>query len=505
MFELKHEIFKDICWIGDDGVVEFATYSAGGWVFGESFIEVRSPINNKVIARVSKLNGEQLEEAIDAVYTKGREAIRNFPGEKRIKVFLKVAQLMREAFDNFTKVLMLDAGKPLSNAKGEVMATIERLEKTTMESRRILGDYIPGDWSEETLESEGIVKREPYGIVLAISPYNYPLFISAAKVIPALLSGNAVLLKPASLDPIAPLLFIRVLELSGLPRESFALLTIAGRDMDRVVANKRVRAITFTGSTEVGEHVLKTGGIKAYHMELGGKDPAIVLDDTDLETTIEKLIKGMVNYSGQRCDAIRIIFAEKGIYEDLKDMLVERLKGINPKNPLEDENAIMGPLIDEKSAVTIEELYRDAVGKGAKPLTEFKRRGNYVWLVLLEVRKETLPKLEAFQEDVFGPLTLLVKVKNEDEAIELANSSRFGLDAAVFSTNDARARKVARRLEVGAVFINEFPRHGIGYYPFGGMKNSGIGREGIGYSIEQFTTTKTIVRNYRKYGVWEYI
>ncbi|WP_148882890.1 NADP-dependent glyceraldehyde-3-phosphate dehydrogenase [Thermococcus aciditolerans] len=505
MFELKHEIFKDICRIGDDGVVEFATYSAGGWVFGESLIEVRSPINNEVIARVSKLNGEQLEEAIDAVYTKGREAIRNFPGEKRIKAFLKAAQLMREAFDDFTKVLMLDAGKPLSNAKGEVMATIERLEKTTMESRRLLGDYIPGDWSEETLESEGIVKREPYGVVLAISPYNYPLFISAAKVIPALLSGNAVLLKPASLDPIAPLLFIRVLELSGLPRESFALLTIAGRDMDRVVANKRIRAITFTGSTEVGEHLLKTGGIKAYHMELGGKDPAIVLDDADLKTTIEKLIKGMVSYSGQRCDAIRIIFAEKEIYENLKDMLVERLKGIDPKNPLEDENAIMGPLIDEKSAVTIEELYRDAVGKGAKPLTEFKRRGNYVWPVLLEVRKETLPKLRAFQEDVFGPLTLLVKVKNEDEAVELANSSRFGLDAAVFSTNDARARKVARRLEVGAVFINEFPRHGIGYYPFGGMKDSGIGREGIGYSIEQFTTTKTIVRNYREYGVWEYI
>jgi len=502
---IHNEIFDEIYRIGEDDIPEFKTYAAGEWIFGERFSEVRSPIDGRVIARVSILNEEQVEGIVSKVYEKGREEIRDYPGEKRIGSFLKAAELMREAFEDFVNVLILDAGKPKSNAVGETKATIERLEKTTFESRRLIGDYVPGDWSEETLESEGIVKREPYGVVLAISPFNYPLFISSAKIIPALLSGNAVILKPASADPLAAIMFIRILELAGFPKESLGLLTIPGKLMDSVVKDKRIRAITFTGSTEVGEHIIKTGGIKSYHLELGGKDPAIVLDDADLEMASEKIVKGMVSYSGQRCDAIRLILAHEDIYDELKKRIVKKLEGIEPKNPLEDENALMGTLIDKRAADYIEEVYKDAVEKGAVPLTPFKRKDNYVWPILLEVDKNIVKDLRAFQEDVFGPLTLLIKVKDEDEATEIANSSRFGLDAAVFSECERRARKVARKLEVGSVFINEYSRHGIGYYPFGGMKDSGVGREGIGYSVEQLTTTKTIVHNFKGYGVWEYI
>ncbi|WP_430515138.1 NADP-dependent glyceraldehyde-3-phosphate dehydrogenase [Pyrococcus woesei] len=502
---IHHKIFDEIYEIGEDGVPEFKTYIAGKWIYGEKFKDIKSPINGEVIARVSILSREQIEEAISTTYEIGREKIRDYPGEKRISSFLKAAEMMKEAFDDFVRILILDAGKPKSNAMGEVKATIERLEKTTFEFGRLIGDYIPGDWSEETLESEAIVKREPYGLILAISPFNYPLFISATKVIPALLSGNAVLLKPASADPLAPILFTRVLELSGLPKESFSLLTVPGGFMDDIVRDKRIRAITFTGSTEVGEHIIRTGGIKAYHLELGGKDPAIVLNDANIEESVEKIVKGIVTYSGQRCDAIRLILVEEDIYEQFRESLVAQLSKIEPKNPLEDKNAIMGPLIDEDSANYIEEIYKDAIEKGARPLLEFRRRGNYVWPIVLEVNNEILPTLRAFNEDVFGPLALLIKVKDEDEAIEIANSSRFGLDAAVFTTCEKRARKVARKLEVGSVFINEYPRHGIGYYPFGGMKDSGIGREGIGYSLEMLTTTKTIVHNFRGQGVWEYI
>lgn len=502
---VKSGIFDDIWREGEDGIPKFATYVGGKWLFTDKTVEVRSPIDGSVIARVSLVRNDLARKATSLAYERGRFAMRETPGDRRIKIFLKAANLMEEAFDDFVRVLVLDAGKPISNARGEVRATIERLEKTTMEFRKLVGDYIPGDWSEETLESEGIIKREPHGVVLAISPYNYPLFISAAKVIPALLAANAVLLKPASLDPLAPILFTRILQLAGVPESAYHLLTIPGSLMDSVVSDRRIRAITFTGSTEVGEHILSVGGIKAYHMELGGKDPAIVLNDAPLEETVEKILKGMLSYSGQRCDAIRLIIAETGIYQDLKNALVERLKGIEPKNPLEDEDAIMGPIIDGRSAEAIEAIYRDAVEKGAVPLTEFKRKGTYVWPVLLEVDKRTLTKLKAFQEDVFGPLTLLIQAHDDEDAVKIANSSRFGLDAAVFSGSDERARKVARKLEVGAVFINEFPRHGIGYYPFGGMKDSGIGREGIGYSIETLTTTKTIVKNYRGKGIWSYI
>jgi len=504
---LKSKMFEDIYRVGENDILEFKAYLGGKWVFGKELRDVKSPIDGKTIARISKVSNDQIEETLGTVHKIGREKIRNFSGEKRIKSFLKAAHLINEALDDFVNVLVIDSGKPKGNAKGETAATIERLEKTTMESKRLTGDYIPGDWSHDTLESEGIIKREPYGITLAISPFNYPLFISATKIIPSLLSGNAVILKPSSADPIAPLLFTKVLELSGLPKESFATFTMSGSDMRNLVGDRRINTITFTGSTEIGKDILRNAGIKNFHMELGGKDPAIVLADAKLDQSVEELIKGMVGYSGQRCDAIRLILAEEPIYESLKEKLVEKLKTIEPKNPLEDESAIMGPIISEKSADYIEEICKDkdAIEKGAKPLLEFKRINNYVWPVLLETSKENLQSMRAFQEDVFGPLTLLIKVNNEDEAIEIANSSKFGLDAAIFGEDQAKIRKIVRKLEVGAVFINAAPRHGTGYYPFGGMKDSGMGREGIGYSIEQFTTTKTIVQHFKGRGIWEYI
>lgn len=504
---LNNKMFDDIYQIGTDDILEFKAYLAGEWILGSELQDVTSPIDGKIIARISKVNAKQIQETLEKVHEIGRDQIRSYSGENRIKSFLKSSLLMNEALDDFVNVLVYDAGKPKGNAKGETEATIERLEKTTMESRRLSGDYIPGDWSQDTLESEGIVKREPYGITLAISPFNYPLFISATKVIPALLGGNAIILKPSSTDPIAPLMFTRILELAGFPKESIATMTISGNDADILVGDRRVNTVTFTGSTEIGLEILKSAGIKNFHMELGGKDPAIVLADANLDKTVDELIKGMIGYSGQRCDAIRLILAEEDIYSSLKEKLVEKLKTIEPKNPLEDEKAIMGPLISGKIADFVEEIYhdKDAIEKGAKPLLNFKRDGNYVWPVIIESSKEIVQSLRAFQEDIFGPLSLLIKVKDEDEAIEIANSSRFGLDAAVFGENEVKIRKIVRKLEVGSVFINSSPRHGTGYYPFGGMKDSGMGREGIGYSIEQLTTTKTIVHNFKGRGIWKYI
>ena len=503
---IKNKMFQEIFQVAEDGLPEFKAYYNGSWEYGEGFFNVRSPIDNQIIARASLLSKTQALSALDAIYDKGKSDIRNFPGEKRVNSFLKAAELVEEAFEDFVNVLMLDAGKPREkNAVGEVKATIERLEKTTMESTRLIGEYIPGDWSDETLETEGIVKREPYGVVLTIGPYNYPLFIPATKIIPAMLVGNSVVLKPASADPIAPLMLTRIFELAGLPKRSFSTLTLRGSDADLLIQSRKVGAISFTGSTEIGAEILKKAGIKAYHLELGGKDPAIVLEDVDLLNAVEKLIKGMYSYSGQRCDAIRLILAEFGIYKKLKQLLIAETKKLVPKNPLEDSSILMGPLIDLKSAEYIEEVYLDAIKQGARSLLEFKRDNNYVWPILLETTEEELPKLQAFQEDVFGPVTILIEVKDEDEAIKIANSSQFGLDASIFGSDENRLRKISRKLQVGAVFINEYPRHGIGYYPFGGMKQSGIGREGIGYSAFQLTTTKTIMQNFKGYGVWEYL
>ncbi len=503
--QLENAIFREIYRIGEDGILEFKNFIGGEWRFCEKFFDIKSPIDGSVIARVTIPKSETINFAIDSAYLEGRKNIRNYQGQKRIKTFLNVAKILEESKQDFIDILVKTAGKPIENATGEVKATIERLDKTTMESTRLMGEYIPGDWSEETYETHGIVKREPFGLILTIGPFNYPLFIPATKIIPSILVGNAVFLKPASAAPIAPLMLTRILEQSGLPVGSLTTLTIRGKDMDELVKNRKFSAISFTGSTDVGEAIIKQGGIKNYHMELGGKDSAIVLNDCNLDRTVEKLFSGMVKYAGQRCDAIKLILVESGVYDKVKTNLVKKLEGIRAINPLSDKDAIMGPLIDLKSADRIEQAFQDAIEKGAKLLTEYNRRDNYIDPLLIEVSSENLPKLIAFQEEIFGPLSLLIKIKTPNEGVNLSNLSRFGLDASIFSENEGNIQKIARSLEVGAVFINEYPRHGIGYYPFGGVKDSGIGREGIGYSAFQLTTIKTIVHNFKGSGVWEYL
>jgi glyceraldehyde-3-phosphate dehydrogenase [NAD(P)+] len=503
--QLSNGIFREIYRFGNDGIIEFKNFIGGKWLFCDKFMEIKSPIDGSVIARVTVPKSETMNLAITSAYQDGRKNIRNYPGQKRIKTFLNATKILEESKQDFVDVLIKTAGKPMENAIGEVNATIERLDKTTMESTRLMGEYIPGDWSEETFETEGIVKREPFGLILTIGPFNYPLFIPATKIIPSILVGNAVFLKPASAAPIAPLMLTRILEQSGLPVGSLTTLTIRGKDMDELVQNRKFSAISFTGSTDVGEAIIKQGGIKNYHMELGGKDSAIVLNDCNLDRTVDKLFSGMVKYAGQRCDAIKLIFVESDIYAEVKEKLVNKLEGVKALNPLSEKGAIMGPLIDLKSADRIEQVYNDAIEKGAILLTQFNRHDNYIDPLLLEVSAENLPKLTAFQEETFGPLTLLIKIKSPNEGLNLSNLSRFGLDASIFSENQGEIQKIARSLEVGAVFVNEYPRHGIGYYPFGGVKDSGIGREGIGYSAFQLTTIKTVVHNFKGSGVWEYL
>lgn len=502
-FEMNH-IFEPIFEMGSDGKPIIKNYLAGKWVKGENITDLKSPIDGSVICHVSKLSAKQMDETVSIIYDKGRDAIRNFPGKERMKVFLKAAALLEENKDDFVDALVRGGGKPYDNAEGEVKATMERLEKTAMEFGHVVGDYIPGDWNDETMESEAIVKREPFGVLFAISSFNYPLFISFTKVIPALLLGNAVILKAASAVPLSSILMTRLLEVAGLPKECLATLLVSGKDTTKYTSDIRIQAISFTGSTEVGRFLLQNAGIKQFHLELGGKDPAVVLNDADPKETTEKLIKGLLGNSGQRCDAIRLVLVEKGIYDQMKDLLKEKYSTIKPENPLENKKAMIGPLIDDDAAQSIEDAYKDAVSKGAKPLVEFKRQGNYVWPMMLEADPSILNDLVAYKEDTFGPLALLIKVDDEVQASNIANGTPFGLDACVFGSDEFRMRKVARTLDVGAVFLNEPPKHGIGYYPFGGMKDSGIGREGIGYSIQQLTTTKTIVSNFKGHAIWHF-
>jgi glyceraldehyde-3-phosphate dehydrogenase [NAD(P)+] len=502
--ELSDEI-KEIYSLDIDNVPSFKTYLAGTWTSSKDVEDVKSPIDLETYARVPKLNYEMVDAVLNIVYQRGRKEIRDFPGEKRLKVYHKLAELLDKFRGDFVNVLMIGNGKTKSAAEGEVNAAIERLIRADLDVRKLYGEYVPGDWSSESLESEAIVRREPLGVVLAITPFNYPLFDVVNKFVYSTVAGNAFVLKPASATPLPAIMFAKLLEMTDFPRSAFAVITVPGKEMDRIVQDKRISVISLTGSTETGEHVIKTAGIKQYVMELGGGDSAIVLSDVDVNTAAQKIVSGITSYSGQRCDSIKFIFAESEVYDKLKERLIEELKKVKVGDP-RDPSITMGPIIDPKTVDEFEFAVKDAIEKGGVVLYGGKRLGpTYIEPTLIEISKDKVKDLYLYKKEVFLSVAVLVRVDNVDEAIELSNGRRYGLDAAIFGLDINKIRKAIRLLEVGAVYVNEFPKHGIGYFPFGGRKDSGIGREGIGYTIEYVTSYKTIVYNYKGKGIWEYM
>lgn len=498
------EFFREI--YRQDDVPIFKAFVAGEWSEFAEKLSIRSPIDGNVIAKVSVPDWSSIDRSLELTYVKGRWVIRNTPGEKRLRIIEKIADIIEENKEYFVNALIVNAGKPQRHARGEVEASIDRLRKAPLDLRKIEGDYVPGDWSAHTLESEGIVRREPYGVVLAIIPFNYPLFDTVNKFVYSVLPGNAFIIKPPSADPIPTLMFVEAALRAGFPRESIAIFPVPGRDASKIVADRRIHVINLTGSTRTGLEVIRNAGIKQFILELGGGDPAIVLSDADLKMAAQKVAMGITSYSGQRCDAIKLVLVEEPVYEQFKQLLVEELAKLkigDPRDPATD----MGPLIDERTAEEMMEAIREAQAYGCRILHGGKRLGDrYVEPTLIEVHeRHTLKILKLYHDEIFAPVALITKFRDLDEAIEMANERRFGLDAAIFGNDIDKIRKLIRLLEVGAIYVNEYPRHGIGYYPFGGRKDSGIGREGIGYSVEYVTATKTIVYNYRGKGIWEYL
>jgi glyceraldehyde-3-phosphate dehydrogenase [NAD(P)+] len=491
------DIFDPIYSVADLGILDFKMFLEGNWVGLPQRIEVRSPIDDGLVATVPSASEGEAKRAVDSTYA-NRNLIRTIPAVKKIEIFQQARELLLQNIDSFVTILTLEAGKPVSNAQGEVKSTAERLKLTPDEYGKIRGDHIPGDWSEETVGTSADVLREPLGVVLAISPFNYPLYITATKVIPALLAGNSVVVKTSSKDPLSFLMFARILEVAGIPAGTLNVITGRGPIGEYLAAHDKISMLTFTGSTEVGKTLARVAGLKRLHMELGGKGCAIVLQDADLDLACAETVKGSLSYSGQRCDAISRVLVEREVADTfVKKVLreVEKYKVGDPRDP----TVNLGPLIDHNAVERVHGLVTEAMSKGAKLLTGGKHEANYYHPTVLD----HVPfEARVLWDETFGPVIPIARVKDVDEAIDLANKSRYGLDSCVFTNDINLARKVAKRLEEGEVTINAAPRHGVGYYPFGGNKDSGIGREGIGYSIEEMTRLKTIVYNWRPAKVW---
>ena len=465
----------------------------GNWVPPSSgdYIEIYSPVDGSLVGKVPAMNREDVDRAV----SNARESMKSWaetPIYERARVFYQAADLLESNAEEIAHILTMEIAKDKKSAVFEVQRTADFLRYTADAGKGIAGEAINGDnFPGGSKTKVSYVSRVPLGTVLAISPFNYPINLSVTKVAPALIGGNTVLLKPATQGSISALYLARVMQEAGLPRGVLNTITGLGSTIgDYVVTHPGVNFINFTGSTEVGRHISKLSSMVPLMLELGGKDAAIVLPDADLDFAADNIVSGAYAYSGQRCTAVKRILTQENVADQLIPKLLSRIAKLPVGDPR--DNAVIVPLINSKAADFVMSLIDDAVAKGATVLTGGTRNGNLIQPALIDY---VTTDMRLAWEEPFGPVLPILRVKDMQDAIDIANRSEYGLQSSVFTKNIHDAFFVASQLEVGTVQINSKTERGPDHFPFLGVKASGMGTQGVKYAIEAMTRPKAVVFN----------
>lgn len=463
----------------------------GKWVDRDEKIEVRNPYNNELVDTVPSGTCEDMKAAIDGA-ERGFAISKNLPVHRRVEVLRKTAEIILKKHEEFARTIASEGSKTIKEARKEVSRCINTITISAEEASRIVGETLPFDSVKGSESRVGYYYRFPIGIIGAITPFNDPLNLVAHKLGPAIAGGNSVVLKPATLTPLSALKLGEAMLEAGLPPEILNIVTgYASRIGDALVTDERVRMITFTGGTEAGLDIIKKAGLKKISMELGSNSPVIVMDDADIDKAVELCVSGAFWAAGQNCIGVQRIYVHEKIYDEFEKQFVERTKKIKTGYQM-DETTDMGPLITEEEAIRVESWVNEAIEKGAKLLTGGKRDGSiYQPTVLTNVPEGV--KVDC--EEIFGPVVSLYKVKDLDEAIKLSNKVKYGLQAGIFTKNIANAFKAIKELEVGGVMVNDSSDYRVDLMPFGGVKWSGLGREGIRYALMEMTEPKVVCFN----------
>lgn len=461
-------------------------WALGEWQGGDRLIEVRNPYDGALIDTVPKASAELVRQAI--AYAHGYDF--GLTAWERFEILRKVHDGIQRRADELARTISLESGKTVRDAHIEIRRSLQTFLFSAEEAKRITGETVAVDASAGMPSSLGIVIREPLGVVVAIGPFNYPLNLLAHKVGPAIAANNAVVVKPASSTPLTALKMAELFIEAGAPPRMLQVITGDARELsDALVTDPRVRKITFTGSIPVGKAICAKAGLQSVCMELGGNDPLIVLNDADLDKCIPVAVDGAFGNNGERCTSIKRIIIEAGI----ADRFLERFAAETAKLKVGDQldpATDVGPLIDAAAAAEIEEKVSRSITAGARLVLGNRREGALYWPTILD---HVTPNMAVVADETFGPVAPLIRVADFEEALRVANDTPFGLQSGIFTNDLAKAMAAARRLKAGAVKINKGPGFRAEHLPFGGVKDSGIGREGVKYAVESMTTLKTIV------------
>ncbi len=464
---------------------------AGKWIDKPEKIDVRNPYDNSLIDTVPRGTKQDIKAAIDAAVT-GYQINKKLPTHKRVDILYKTAGYVQNHFEDFARTIASEGSKTIHEARKEVSRCINTITLSAEEARRILGETIPFDSVPGSENRTGYYYRFPIGVIAAITPFNDPLNLVAHKLGPAIAGGNSVVLKPATVTPLSSLKLARAFVESGLSENILNVVTGYGSEIgESLVSDPRVRMVTFTGGVEAGLQITKKAGLKKIGMELGSNSPVIVLKDADLEKAVESCVSGAFWAVGQNCIGVQRIYIEKEIYDAFEKAFVERTQKIKVGYQL-DETTDMGPMITEKEAIRVENWVLEASEKGATILTGGHRNGT---LMEPTVLANVPPEAKINCQEVFGPIVALYPIQSFEEGIEKANAVEYGLHGAIFTKDINKAYKAIRELDVGGIMINDSTDYRIDAMPFGGVKNSGLGREGIKFALLEMTEPKVVCFN----------
>lgn len=463
-------------------------FLAGKWVSRDKKIEVLDPQDDSLIATVPAANAEDVLHAIEEA-KEGAKIAADMPTHERIAVLNRAADWINEHKEKYATTIAREASKTIKEARKEVGRCIETIRISAEEARRINGETISFDQMPGSENRIGYYYRFPIGIIAAITPFNDPLNLVAHKVGPAIAAGNAIIVKPATATPLSALLLAEAFEKAGLPAKVLSVITGYPSDMgDSLITHPAIRMISFTGGLATGKAIMQKAGLKKMGMELGSNSPVIVLQDANMSEAVESTVSGAFWAAGQNCLGVQRIYVQEEVYQDFIRRFTDRTQQYCVGNKLSEETD-MGPMISEKEAKRVESWVHEAVEKGARLLCGGKREGAFYYPTVLD---NVPADCKLATEEVFGPVVGIYSVSDLDMAICQSNNVDVGLQAGIFTRNLEKALEAIRKLDVGGVMVNDSSDYRIDAMPFGGIKGSGLGREGIKSAILEMTEPKVV-------------
>lgn len=469
-------------------MIEAKLYIDGKWVGGGHPLEVLNKYSQQPIGSIPSARREDVDAALRAA-TRAAEEMAALASHQRGSILRRASTLLLARKEEIARTIAAEAGKALKFARLEVERAASTFEVAAEEAKRLHGETLPLDAVPAGEGFFGFTVRRPVGVIAAIAPFNFPLNLVAHKVAPALAAGNSLVLKPATSTPLTAVALCQVLEEAGLPAGALNLVVGGGSTVGEwLISDPRVAKITFTGSPEVGRHILGRAGIKKVTLELGNTSPVVIAPDADLAFAAKRCALGAFYNSGQVCISVQRVYPDRRIADDFQEKMLRATEGLVVGDPL-DERVDVGPMIELREAERAESWVREAEAQGAEVLSGGRREGPVFWPTLLA---RTRPEMKVIAQEVFAPVASVIPYDDFEDALRQADSSDYGLQAAVFTRDINRVFQAIKRLNFGGVIINEAPIFRADHMPYGGNRQSGLGREGVRYAMEEMTNLQLV-------------